>query len=719
MNRKSLLICNLIMLLTLFIFFVPHNNYAKSFSWTDSTSVITSVPKGSYNITVTLQGARDNDTLSVTSPQRISSIYSTSCSATLSKYGTNYTIPFETYNQVTDISLAYSPCETEHSVTDSLQIDSIHIESTPLMALQMIGVFFLIAIPLNLIIIFWKTLDKKKWAFLLFTATVASLPLFCGYIFYGHDTLFHLSRVEGLKSGLLAGQFPVRISADQFNQYGYISSAMYPELLLYFPAILRLCNFSIPATYGIFWFCINLLTAYISWTSFQNLTNHKAAAYAGCFIFTLLPYRLLSIYLRGAYGEALALTFFPLILWGVYEIFYGNYKKWPIAVIGYSGVLQCHILTITSTVLLSVAFGLCSFRALFKKKQRLLCVLALVVSVLFINFWFIVPFLMLYRLPIWVKYMDNNFLDHVLYPRQLFELFLSGSGNSYPLSEGPSADMPFSIGGGLMIGLLLIGICFSKKYFSEKRHRNLCLTLLGISTILYWSTTTLFPWATINRAFPFFSSFISNLPWRKLGLAALFLTGAVVVSLSQYSKKWQTKLVLLICAGTLLSSGSFLLSFMHKNGPYITSNEMYGKGSEDELYLYFGTDLDTLKNRGVLVETSDSAILIKDYQKQYTNIQLHYTNPSPLDGWIEVPLNYYPGYIAYDESGRELVVTPGNNNILRVTIPANSESLIAISYTNCTMYRLATAISAFYLLLLLILFLYQKRTSAPHILRKR
>ena len=46
----------------------------------------------------------------------------------------------------------------------------------------------------------------------------ACLPLGLGYLTYGHDLSIHLSRIEGLKAGLLAGQFPVRMDPAIINE---------------------------------------------------------------------------------------------------------------------------------------------------------------------------------------------------------------------------------------------------------------------------------------------------------------------------------------------------------------------------------------------------------------------------------------------------------------------------------------------------------------------
>ncbi len=59
-------------------------------------------------------------------------------------------------------------------------------------------------------------------------------PLFSGTIGFGHDLNFHLYRIEGIKDGILSGQFPVRIHPTHNNGYGYITASVYPELFFVF-----------------------------------------------------------------------------------------------------------------------------------------------------------------------------------------------------------------------------------------------------------------------------------------------------------------------------------------------------------------------------------------------------------------------------------------------------------------------------------------------------
>lgn len=80
----------------------------------------------------------------------------------------------------------------------------------------------------------------------------ACLPLGLGYLTYGHDLSIHLSRIEGLKAGLLAGQFPVRMDPAIINEKGYPFSLMYSDVFLYPAAVLRILGFSLQTSYKVY-----------------------------------------------------------------------------------------------------------------------------------------------------------------------------------------------------------------------------------------------------------------------------------------------------------------------------------------------------------------------------------------------------------------------------------------------------------------------------------
>ena len=91
-------------------------------------------------------------------------------------------------------------------------------------------------------IYFAKNSEPKRLAVIITLIAVsvyATYPLFSDYLSYGQDLNFHLFRIEGIKDGLLSGQFPVRVDPTHNNGYGYITASVYPSLFLYFPALLQ------------------------------------------------------------------------------------------------------------------------------------------------------------------------------------------------------------------------------------------------------------------------------------------------------------------------------------------------------------------------------------------------------------------------------------------------------------------------------------------------
>lgn len=163
---------------------------------------------------------------------------------------------------------------------------------------------------------------------LLGVTVLASYPLFYGMTGPGHDLNFHLYRIEGIKDGLLSGQFPVRLHPTHNHGYGYISSSLYPELFLYFPALLRLLGASPVAAYHIFVFSINGMTAWIMYVCAKGMARSRYAGLLASVLYTLSTWRAVNLYHRAAVGEALAMLFFPLLLYGLYLLLAGDCRKW-------------------------------------------------------------------------------------------------------------------------------------------------------------------------------------------------------------------------------------------------------------------------------------------------------------------------------------------------------------------------------------------------------
>ena len=122
--------------------------------------------------------------------------------------------------------------------------------------------------------------EKKRenlgcWLCVAAVAALACAPIFVdGGGLWGDDCIFHLSRIEGITQGLREGQFPVRIYSLAKDGYGYASPMFYGELLLYFPAVLRLLGVSVQGAYHAYIAGVMALTAGIAFAAVWLLLGH-------------------------------------------------------------------------------------------------------------------------------------------------------------------------------------------------------------------------------------------------------------------------------------------------------------------------------------------------------------------------------------------------------------------------------------------------------------
>ena len=99
------------------------------------------------------------------------------------------------------------------------------------------------------------------------------------------------------------------------------------------------------------------LTVYITYYSLKGIVGDKALAMAGAVMYVTAPYRLMDVYMRSAVGEYTAMTFLPLVIYGLYRIYTEDIKEksyktafMPLF-LGMSGIVNCHVLTVEMTAI--------------------------------------------------------------------------------------------------------------------------------------------------------------------------------------------------------------------------------------------------------------------------------------------------------------------------------------------------------------------------------
>ena len=264
---------------------------------------------------------------------------------------------------------------------------------------------------------------------------VASVPAFRSAVYEGHDLPFHLGRIQTIAEGLQSGQFPVRYDAKAWNGYGYISSIMYGNIFLYFPAVLYMMGTPVFRVFNIYVILVNIATVTISYYSFKRLFKDSYYGLVATALYTLIGYRIMNVYLRTAVGEFSAMMFLPLYVYGLYRIYKGEFKENIVKqclpfIIATSGLIQTHILTTEMVAIFTAIVVITNIKTIGEVIKPIIVSLLFIVG---INLFFLVPFIDIYismDLNISSRISDRSVQGSGLYLSQLFGLITGARGQN-------------------------------------------------------------------------------------------------------------------------------------------------------------------------------------------------------------------------------------------------------------------------------------------------
>lgn len=558
-----------------------------------------------------------------------------------------------------------------------------------------------VIIGIDLLYVFRKKLaasfrgENKKYILAIIGVTLlAGIPCASKTLFGAHDLSFHLTRIEGIREALLCGQFPVQIHPVHMMGYGYATGTFYPELFLYIPAFFRILGFSIPTSYKVFVMLVHLTTVSIAFFSFRRMLKQSWTALLGAALYTLAPYRLIDVYYRGAVGEYCALIFLPLIAYALYTFIAKEEKAdWKALFLGFTGVLQSHILSVVFVAIFCVITG-CLFVKCFKKRENIIVLLKTFTATIMVNLFFLVPFLDFYRLERYdeIKTIQQNgttLLQMFVNKIRLAEVLHNDEFLKMAIEE----DFPKNIS--FILLLLCVVYLFIRKRIKEKRKMGDFSLFLGVLSLFF--TWKVFPWdslLTVPKLNTIITSF--QFPWRFLGFANLFLTITAGMTASYIVERFsRTKIliflsILTIYGGLTITDYIVFYSEAFPMDLYSVDTNQIGSNAE---YLIRGTDVSALREKGSKIDVLPSdGIFIMDYEKQGTNLGFKIINDAEIPVTVDLPVLYYPGYRA-KAGNQELEVRCGENNRLRINIPNKTEGTIRVWYSGSWFYKMANLIS--------------------------
>lgn len=570
---------------------------------------------------------------------------------------------------------------------------------------------------------FAVAMEKKQvFFFVTLISLLASLPYLYGSNLSGIDLTYHLLRIEGVKDGILSGQLPLRIEPEWLFGHGYAAAVFYCNSLLYFPAILRLLGFTVTTSYNIYCIGITVATAWIAWYCFYKMFNSVNVGIVCSALYTLSTFRIYKLVNTGAVGEGSAVTFMPLVLYGMWRIFTENPKEkkyktaWLPVAVGYAGLMQTHVLTceITAFVTLLVC-AICIKKVLCRNTFLELAKGAL--GAIGVSLWFLVPFLDYYLTQdVHIKNLSARTIQSKGMTLAHLAFHFWRNGSYTPNAETGVYDThPVGVGFVLILGLGVFAVLsFGGAFRSVKgpvKQLGVISSIFG--ALLLFMSTNLFPWDAVRSMNLVTAALVSSLefPHRVLGWGNLFLVAVCGFCLWYFmqNSRWNYLAAVTIAVTCLITSGLYLIDFVTEGWNQIAVYNEEGMGFgfiSDGEYLIEGTDAGKLTFTGA---SAGDGVTITEYEKHYLRVTVNCVNKGETESYVELPLLFYKGYSAVDlNTGGGLAVCAGHNNVVKVWIPSGFSGSIEVKFVSPIYWRISEMISAALIILFLIVKLTQK-----------
>ena len=520
-------------------------------------------------------------------------------------------------------------------------------------------------------------------------ALLASLPLFSNYLYFGHDLDYHLQRITAMAAELSYGQFPVRLTTDSLNGYGYANPLCYCELFLTLPALLYNAWLPLRTCYQVYIFAVTLATAAIAYYSFGTITASRKLGLLGAGLYTLSCYRMVCIYVRAAVGEYTAIAFLPLILAGLYNIYTTEkprFAQWAPMAFGMAALVQCHLLSCELIALLLVVFCLLRLRETLRP-ARLLAWLKAALLALALSAWYFFPFLISTRE---INLMVNGPLIGKIqgqgtYLVQLFSPFGCGYGGT---ADGTSSDMTLTLGLPLAAGFMLVIYCLLRRErWRQQETLRRMQTAFGFAMLTLVLSLRVFPWDGVQNWLGRAAGKMAGMfqyPWRFLSLATVLLCLAVLLAvqlLQEKNVRLAKGAAAALAACALLTVGvvqTQITTGMSEQAYNVFLNRQPNATTGVGEYLIDGTS--GYETIWAQPKPGSEELQLLSYEKRGGKAYLTVENDGDAAD-ISVPIFNYGHYYAVDEAtGDAYALGTGENARITLNIPAGYTGTIVIAY---------------------------------------
>lgn len=333
----------------------------------------------------------------------------------------------------------------------------------------------------------FKNLNKKD----IIKITICSFIFIIPLIFFqctNDDFLTHISRMYNLAVSFKQGNFNPYMYQSCFLKYGYPFGIFYPDTFMKPFSFLIYIGVPIYISSIIMLFFINFFTFFVPYFLLKKVEKLKNNAYLISLIYFIYPYRFFDFANRFSIGELMFFIFFPMILYGLYLIFYENKLNWYLA-FGFYGIVHSHILSILLILFFCVFFYIINIKKIIKNLNIIKYTILNAIVVLFTN------------IDVYLPILEAQKTEKLLYQ---YNNTFSGTLNENTFQIIKQNNI---------INIIVVIIFILLIYLIYKNTSMITKSILSI-VLLVLVLTNLFNWDYITNIFPFLN--IIQFPFRLL-----------------------------------------------------------------------------------------------------------------------------------------------------------------------------------------------------------
>ncbi|MEG2487318.1 hypothetical protein [Anaerorhabdus sp.] len=389
----------------------------------------------------------------------------------------------------------------------------------------------------------WLKQNYKYLLFSLIITIIFAYPfLIKDFLPLEHDTLFHLSRIEGLAQSFKDGVFLPRIYPYKNMNFGYGSPMFYSDFFLIIPALLYNLGISVSVCYVFIIMVFTFLSSYFAMKLCRVVTNNNYAPYIAGTVYLFSNYRITDVYVRSSLGEVMGFAFLPLVLLGIYYVLYTDTKKWYYLVIGFTCLALTHNITFILACILFIFFLIVRIKHWIHSKEIIIAIFKAFIVSVGCSAFFIFPMLeQMTSQNFYLSYYTStsSLADSSV---ELWKYFANTTVFGYG-THGYAKDMSMLLNPGYFMMIIPIVYLFRKK--ENKNPFILHSLILGYIFLLL--PLDIFPWEYMV----FFG--LIQFTWRLIMLTTCCLI--IPASIALFDFKIKPLLITIVCCVLLIGEG--------------------------------------------------------------------------------------------------------------------------------------------------------------------